>query len=129
MGRALLKELLPLRATFGLTNGAMLNIGEGYTLTAVAAKNYVLTNWTVATNGTVFLTTNSATLHFVMKEGMEIAANFTTNLFIGAAETYNGLFYDATNGVSEGTAGMLNSLTLEFAGQLHGKAAFRRWQL
>ncbi|HEY3914286.1 MAG TPA: choice-of-anchor tandem repeat GloVer-containing protein, partial [Verrucomicrobiae bacterium] len=106
------------------TNGAMLNIGEGYTLTAVAAKNYVLTNWTVATNGTVFLTTNSTTLHFVMKEGMEIAANFTTNLFIGAAETYNGLFYDATNGVSEQTAGMLNSLTLNSQGSYTAKLLF-----
>ncbi len=27
-------------------NGAMLNIGEGYTLTAVPAANFVLTNWT-----------------------------------------------------------------------------------
>jgi hypothetical protein len=97
------------------TNGAMLNIGEGYTLTASPGPNYLFTNWS-ANGVTSFL----PTLHFVMEPGLEIAAFFTTNLFIGAAGTYNGLFYDEINGVTEETAGMLSKLTVKSTGAYSG---------
>jgi hypothetical protein len=98
------------------TNGAMLNIGEGYTLTASPGPNFVFTNWT--SNG---LPSYSPTLHFIMEPGLDIAAYFTTNLFIRAAGTYNGLFYDEANGVTEQTAGMLSQLTVNPKGAYSGK--------
>jgi hypothetical protein len=98
------------------TNGAMLNIGEGYTLTAVPAKNNVLSNWVVSSTG---FTSNSLILHFIMETNLVITANFTTNLFIGASGTYNGLFYE-TNGVTEQTAGMLKNLKIGSTGSYSG---------
>jgi hypothetical protein len=97
------------------TNGAMLNIGEGYTLTAKPAANYVLSNWVSSTGQT----TNSPTFHFIMETNLVIAANITTNLFIGAGGTYNGLFYQ-TNAVTEQTAGMLANLALHSTGSYSG---------
>ncbi len=96
------------------TNQATLFIGEGYTLTAAPAKNYVFSNW-VSSAG---LTSNSPTLHFIMQPKLRIVANFTTNLFIGAAATYNGLFYG--NDVTEQTAGMLQNLTVRSTGAYSG---------
>jgi len=93
------------------TNLAMLNIGEGYTLTAVPAKNNILSNW-VSSSGFV---SNTPVLRFIMESNLAIAAHFTTNLFNGAAGIYNGLFYD-TNEVTEQTAGMLYNLTLKSSG-------------
>jgi len=92
------------------TNGAMLNIGERYTLTATPAKNYVLSNWTTSTGWI----SNSPTLHFIMETNLTITANFTTNLFIGASGSYNGLFYQSN--VTEQTAGMLKNLTMGSTG-------------
>ncbi|HEX3720587.1 MAG TPA: choice-of-anchor tandem repeat GloVer-containing protein [Verrucomicrobiae bacterium] len=93
-------------------NGAMLNIGESYTLTAVPGKNYLFSNWTVSTNRTGNFMTSSSTLHFIMASGLGITANFVTNPFTNVAGTYSGLFYDTNNGVAEQTAGMLSPLTL-----------------
>ncbi|HUD48964.1 MAG TPA: immunoglobulin domain-containing protein [Candidatus Baltobacteraceae bacterium] len=98
------------------TNGAMLNIGEGYTLAASPSQNYVFTNWT--SDG---IPTFSPTLHFIMEPGLEVTAYFTPNLFGGAAGTYNGLFYDEVNGVTEQTAGMLSQLTVNSKGAYSGK--------
>jgi hypothetical protein len=96
------------------TNNAMLNIGEGYTLTAAPDKNCVLSNWTSSTG----LTSNSPTLHFIMETGLIITANFGTNLFLGATGTYNGLFYQSN--VTEQTAGMLKNLAIGFTGSYSG---------
>jgi hypothetical protein len=96
-------------------NGAMLNIGEGYTLTALPAKGYVLSNWTSSTGAI----SNSPIFHFIMEPNLTNTANFTTNLFIGAAGTYNGLFYE-TNEVTELTAGMLKNLIVGSTGAYSG---------
>jgi hypothetical protein len=96
-------------------NGAMLNIGEGYTLTAHPGKNYILSNW-VSSTGFI---SNSPTLHFIMESNLIITANFTPNLFIGASGVYNGLFYQPGN-VTEQTAGMLKSLKIGPAGTYTG---------
>jgi hypothetical protein len=88
------------------TNGATLNIGEAYTLTAVPGKDFVFSNWNVGG-----FTSNSATLHFIMEDGLAVAANFETNGFIGTDGTYSGLFFN-TNNVTEESAGMLSGLTL-----------------
>ena len=85
-------------------NGAMLNIGESYTLTAHPAYNY-WSNWTSST-----FTNNSLTLHFIMESNLAITANFGTNPFNAAAGMYNGLFYGSN--VTEQTAGMLRNLKI-----------------
>jgi hypothetical protein len=97
------------------TNGAMLNIGEGYTLTAVPVKNNVLSNWTSLN----VVIGNSPTLHFIMETNLAITANFCTNYFLIAEGTYNGLFYQS-NGVTEQTAGMLKNLTIGSTGAYSG---------
>jgi hypothetical protein len=100
------------------TNGALLNIGEGYTLTAAPAKNAVFSNWT--SNG---VPSTASTLHFIMQPGLQIAANFASSDVVHADEVnvYNGLFYDETNGVTEKTAGMLSQLTVNNSGAYSGK--------
>jgi hypothetical protein len=95
-------------------NGAMLNIGEGYALKAVPDKNYVLSNWTSSTG----LFSNSLTLHFIMETNLTITGNFSTNLFLGAEGTYNGLFYQSN--VTEQTAGMLKNLKIGPTGTYSG---------
>jgi hypothetical protein len=74
-----------------------------------------LTNWTLSTGHT----SNALTLHFIMENGLTVAANFATNLFIDASGTYNGLFYNS-NGVTEQTAGMLYNLGLKSSGAYSG---------
>jgi hypothetical protein len=96
------------------TNGATLFVGEGYTLTATPARNYVLSNWMSADE----VIGNSPTLHFIMPPKLRILANFTTNLFVGAAGTYNGLFYG--DEATEQTAGMLQNLTVRSTGSYSG---------
>jgi hypothetical protein len=105
----------PFAADVKPANGAMLNIGEGYTLTAVPVKNNVLSNWFGSFPGVV---SDSPKLHFIMEAGMKIQAKFSTNHFIGAAGNYNGLFYGAP--VTKQTAGMLRNLTIEPNGTYSG---------
>jgi Immunoglobulin domain len=99
------------------TNSAMLNIGEAYTLTAVPAKNYLFSNWVSVASRSAFIS-NSTSLHFIMRRKLTIFANFSTNLFLGAAGTYNGLFYGQQ--VTEQTAGMLQNLTVRSTGSYSG---------
>jgi len=97
-------------------NGAMLNIGEGYTLTAHPGVGYIFSNWLVSSTG---LMPNSSILHFIMETNLTVTANFTPNLFIGASGIYNGLFYQPDN-VTEQTAGMLKNLRLGQNGTYSG---------
>ncbi|MGA2747567.1 MAG: immunoglobulin domain-containing protein [Verrucomicrobiota bacterium] len=99
------------------TNGARLNIGEGYTLTATAGKDSWFTNWTSSTG----FISNSPTLHFIMESGLAIQAHFVTNLFLGAAGPFNGLFYMETNAITGQTAGMLSGLSVKSSGVYSGK--------
>jgi uncharacterized repeat protein (TIGR03803 family) len=82
---------------------APLNVGEGYTITAIPGSNTYFVNWT----GTVPTSTNP-TLSFVMQENTSLTATFVTNIFPQMAGTYNGLFTNATFGVTEETAGLLH---------------------
>jgi len=103
--------------------GALLNIGEGYTLTAKPAANYLLTNWTGSwtgvSGGVNTFSSNAPTLHFIMESNETITAAFTTNLFVGTRGTYNGLFYDS-NKFTVQTAGMLSGLTVNTSGVYSG---------
>jgi uncharacterized repeat protein (TIGR03803 family) len=94
--------------------GTNLIVGTNYTVTASPNANNLFSNWTGTIN-----TTNSP-LTFQMVSNMTLTANFVTNSFLRAAGTYNGLFYDVTNGVSRESAGLLGGLTVGKQGVFTG---------
>jgi hypothetical protein len=99
-------------------NGAALYVGEGYTLTANPAKNWWLTNWTK--NSTVAST--NATLGFIMESNLVVKANFATNLFVGAAARYDGIFYPSfPQPATETNSGLIYNLVLGTSGVYSGK--------
>jgi hypothetical protein len=115
-----------LAGEFHAVGGIKLNIGQGYTLTAVPAKNNVLSNWVVSAAGKrqpgskpQYYTSDSVILHFIMEPDLTVTANFNTNYFLVAEGTYNGLFYQ-TNAVTEQTAGMLKNLKIGPTGTYSG---------
>ena len=92
------------------TNGALLNLGEGYTITATANADSLFSNWVSGS-----LVSNSTTLKFIMNSNLAqfgLTANFSTNFFLGAAGAYNGLFAPVGLPVSATNAGMLYNLQL-----------------
>jgi hypothetical protein len=95
------------------SNGAALNIGEGYVIVATpTSAASLLGNWTI-TNGPNVTITNGATLKFIMESNTAIQALFISNSFLatGVYGVYNGLFY-VTNGAAFESSGMLDSLVL-----------------
>lgn len=98
-------------------NGAQLNLGEGYTLVAKPAVNYLLTNWTSSTGWV----SNSTTLHFIMTPDLVIEANFVPSPFLPVAGIYNGLIFETNDaGPAEQTTGFLSHLTLGNLGAYSG---------
>jgi hypothetical protein len=98
------------------TNGAWLNVGEAYSLTASPANRNYFSNFT-GTTLTVFGTSNGTKLNFIMESNTAITANFFTNRFIGMAGIYNGLFTSSQIGTNtEETSGMISGLTLDTGG-------------
>ena len=82
-----------------LTNGARLELGRIYTLTAKPARGNVLGWWRVSTNaGTAddFQWLNSA-VRFRMSENLVIESVFITNVFQAALGSYHGLVFHQTN--------------------------------
>jgi hypothetical protein len=100
------------------TNGAALYVGEGYTLTANPAFNWWLTNW--LTNGG--LAGTNTTLNFIMEPGLVVTANFATNLFVGMAGRYDGIFYPSSQeGETVTNSGLIYNLMLGTNGIFSGK--------
>ncbi len=94
------------------TNGALLNVGEAYSLTASPAANNYFSNFT-GTTLTAFGASNGLTLDFIMESNAAITANFFTNRFVGMAGIYNGLFTSSQIGTNtEETSGMISGLSL-----------------
>jgi len=95
-------------------NGALLNIGEGYSIQAVAGGNSLFSNWVstwdLGALANPAINTN-AVLTFVMQSNMVLTANFVSNFFLPARGTYNGLFFNPTNVAAE-SSGMLKGLLL-----------------
>jgi uncharacterized repeat protein (TIGR03803 family) len=96
-------------------SGTNLVVGANYTVRAVPNPGNLFSNWT----GTMTATNNPLT--FLMVSNMTLKANFVTNSFLGAAGTYNGLFYDVTNGPSAESAGLLQNLKVGPYGVYSGK--------
>jgi len=99
------------------TNGAALNIGEGYYIEAGPGYDSLLGAWT-NTSGTNVLITNGNTLKFVMQSNTVIQASFVNNPFLAITGRYNGLFsitneLIATNVVTNSV--VTNSVTNSYA--------------
>ncbi|HEY3860638.1 MAG TPA: immunoglobulin domain-containing protein [Verrucomicrobiae bacterium] len=100
------------------TNGALLAVNQGYTLTAKAASRNVFSNWTFSTG----LATNANPLHFIMQGNLSITANFSTNLFVAAAARYDGIFQPSSpEAPSTTNSGLVNNLMLQSNGIYSGK--------
>jgi uncharacterized repeat protein (TIGR03803 family) len=57
-------------------NGALLQIGASYAMTATAATGLTFTNWTGGTNLPLTVVTNKTTLRFLMASNLTLQANF-----------------------------------------------------
>jgi uncharacterized repeat protein (TIGR03803 family) len=110
----------PVKNDAAPANNAALNVGEGYSIQAVAGKNSLFSNW-VGSSVLGAFTNTGAAFSFVMQSNMVLTANFASNFFLAAHGTYNGLFYN-TNAVAAESSGMLQGLLLGtngvFSGQL-----------
>jgi hypothetical protein len=71
------------------TNGASLLVGRSYKLSALAATNWVLTNWTDGSGSQ--LATNVSPFTFIMRSNLVLQANFITNPLARFGGSYNGL--------------------------------------
>ena len=91
-------------------DGAALNIGEGYSIQAVAGRNSLFSNW-VGGSALGAFTNTGAALKFVMQSNMVLTANFVTNFFLAAHGTYNGLFCNP-NAVAAESSGLISGLAL-----------------
>ncbi len=96
-------------------NGKLLLVGRNYSVTAVPGKDQLFTNW----SGDI--SSNTATLNFMMQSNLVLHANFMPNPFIPVSGTYNGLFYN-TNALSVDSSGFL-TLTLGTNQSFSGKLA------
>jgi hypothetical protein len=115
-------------------NSNMLYVNVSYTMTATPVANWLFSNWVNSVSGAVTndvrtpalskspVTTKSV-YTFQMSTGLVLQANFVTNLFIGAAGIYNGLYND-TNGVAFESAGFMTLKTdskLKYSGKFYGR--------
>jgi hypothetical protein len=57
-------------------NGALLQVGKSYVITARAGTDFVFTNWTGGTKLPLSLLTNGLTVQFVMEPNLVLQANF-----------------------------------------------------
>ena len=86
------------RGTITLTpagNANLLAIGTNYTLTAVAGKNWLFSNWVGGTISPYAVLSTTSNYTFRMQSNLVLAANFATNLFLAAQGNYYGLFAPA----------------------------------
>jgi hypothetical protein len=97
----------------GAADGALLQIGRSYALTARPAPGHLFNGWTGSTSSP------NATLRFVMASNLTFTASFVTNYFPFVKGTYNGLFYDPAN-TQQHSAGYL-TWTVNDRGTYSGK--------
>lgn len=98
----------------GAISNQWLEVGRDYTIVAKPDKGHLFGAWRDSTNPF------NPTLRFRMAENLAFTATFGTNLFPGVQGTYNGLFYDTTNGVEQATAGYI-TLKVGSSGSTSGK--------
>jgi hypothetical protein len=101
-------------------NGALLNVGESYSITALPDKSSLFSNWVSAAGNSAPVASDTPRLSFVMQSNLVLTVTFTTNFFPTASGTYNGIFFPA-GGVTEETSGMLYNLVLHDSGAFSGQ--------
>jgi uncharacterized repeat protein (TIGR03803 family) len=94
-------------------DGKPLTIGKRYTITARTGSGYLFVNWTGS------LTTNRATLAFIMQSNMFLQANFIPIPFTAVRGSYSGLFYD-TNRLGPASSGSFVAIATD-KGSYSGK--------
>ncbi len=98
-----------------LRTGTLLNIGQGYSITATPRTGQVFSNWT--SGGEIVGTTS--TLRFLMETGLVLQANFVPNPFPAVSGTYSGLFYEPAGAKHEHSGAF--SFTLASSGTYSGR--------
>jgi len=94
-------------------DGFGLEIGRGYTITALPSAGNVFSNWTGG------LTSSLARLTFLMKTNLMLQANFVTNPFLPLKGTFTGLFREAGTAHHESSGSF--TLKLSDPGSYTGK--------
>ncbi len=102
-------------------DGAMLNIGEGYKITAIPDQSSLFSNWVSTAGDSGPMTYKAPALSFVMQSNLVLTVTFVTNFFPPLAGTYNGLFFPTAAAASEATSGMLYNLVLRKTGAISGR--------
>ncbi len=100
------------------SNGAALYVGENYTLTVKPTNNWLLTNWMENSS----IAGSKTTLAFIMESNLFVTVNLGTNVFVGMAGRYDGIFQPSdSEGASEATSGLIENLLLKTNGLYSGK--------
>ncbi|MEI8043267.1 MAG: fibronectin type III domain-containing protein [Verrucomicrobiota bacterium] len=73
-------------------NGAVLELGKNYTMTATPGNGYLFSGWVGTVLGDVVLVGNTPKLTFTMQSNLVMEANIVPNPFTPVKGTYNGLF-------------------------------------
>ncbi|MCX8089614.1 MAG: immunoglobulin domain-containing protein [Verrucomicrobiae bacterium] len=94
-------------------DGALLEVGRSYQITALPGSNQVFTGW----SGDV--TATQATLTFLMQSNLMLQANFAPNPFLPVRGVYSGLFAEP-GGARHASAGFF-TLTLNERGSASGR--------
>ena len=97
----------------GAADQQLLEVGRGYTVTAMPDRGNLFAGWTGSVSAT------ARKLPFLMESNFSLTAIFVTNLFPNVRGTYTGLFYN-TNLVEQESSGLL-TLKLGNAGDYSGK--------
>ncbi len=98
-----------------VTGGGTFEAGSSRSVTATPSAGYIFANW--AENGAVV--SGSASYTFTLRSDRNLVANFIPNPFPVVSGTYNGLFYDETNGVSQQSCGFF-TITVAAKGAFTG---------
>jgi hypothetical protein len=118
VGSGSVKGAAELRGDTAPANGAPLYIGEGYTLTAKPAANWLFANW--LENGQIAGT--NATLSFIMESNLVVTANFVTNPFVAHSARYDGVFYASDSSVAAwANSGLIENFQLKTNGVFSAK--------
>ncbi len=98
----------------GLLKGAAYQIGNNYTLTAVAKPGFYFDHWSA--NQGDLINANQPKVSFTMTQGLQLTAWFVANPYLSAAGSYNGLIR-ATATATNGNTGFI-TLTITSAGNV-----------
>ena len=90
-------------------NGASLEVGRGYSLTATPAAGWLFSNWVSSVDGVIGST---PPLKFIMNSNLTLTANFVANPFLATRGSYSGLF-DTSGPARHESAGAFNLLVTD----------------